>query len=227
MAQPVTARDWRLVGGRLSLDFVNTVVWRGSARRRTGAATPARLRQVEKLIRFDDLLSWAAAAGAVTPAEAGRMRRAASRQPRQAARALAQAIGLREALHRVVSAVVDGRTPGAPDLDVLNRALATARAHERLTATRGRFALTWDEAATLDRPLWPIARDASGLLASARLDRVRRCGGEDCGWFFLDTTRNHSRQWCDMRDCGNLAKVRRFRERARRLARTTSRSART
>ncbi|MGA2590961.1 MAG: CGNR zinc finger domain-containing protein [Bryobacteraceae bacterium] len=36
-----------------------------------------------------------------------------------------------------------------------------------------------------------------------------------CGWMFLDTTRNRSRQWCDMRDCGNRAKVRRFREKRR------------
>jgi len=32
---------------------------------------------------------------------------------------------------------------------------------------------------------------------------------------FLDTSRNGRRHWCDMKDCGNLAKVRRFRQRLR------------
>jgi predicted RNA-binding Zn ribbon-like protein len=30
---------------------------------------------------------------------------------------------------------------------------------------------------------------------------------------FLDTSRNRSRHWCDMKDCGNRAKVSRFRQR--------------
>ncbi|MEW6230587.1 MAG: CGNR zinc finger domain-containing protein [Bacillota bacterium] len=33
--------------------------------------------------------------------------------------------------------------------------------------------------------------------------------------WFLDTTRNHSRRWCSMRDCGNRVKVRRFYNRKR------------
>jgi predicted RNA-binding Zn ribbon-like protein len=42
---------------------------------------------------------------------------------------------------------------------------------------------------------------------------VRECESDTCAWLFLDRTRNHSRRWCDMGDCGNRAKARRFRER--------------
>jgi predicted RNA-binding Zn ribbon-like protein len=45
------------------------------------------------------------------------------------------------------------------------------------------------------------------------LERVRECANHDCGWLFLDLSRNRSRKWCDMSSCGNRAKVRRFRER--------------
>jgi predicted RNA-binding Zn ribbon-like protein len=38
---------------------------------------------------------------------------------------------------------------------------------------------------------------------------VRECSGDTCGWLFVDTSRNHSRRWCDMEDCGNRAKARR------------------
>jgi predicted RNA-binding Zn ribbon-like protein len=63
--------------------------------------------------------------------------------------------------------------------------------------------------------LWPLALSAESVFGSDDVDRLRQCGGTACGWLFLDATRNHSRHWCDMADCGNRAKVRRFRARAR------------
>jgi predicted RNA-binding Zn ribbon-like protein len=60
-----------------------------------------------------------------------------------------------------------------------------------------------------------VSGSAAELLTSTELARVRECGGENCGWMFLDNSRNHSRHWCDMQDCGNRAKVRRFRQRQR------------
>jgi predicted RNA-binding Zn ribbon-like protein len=59
--------------------------------------------------------------------------------------------------------------------------------------------------------IWQIALSVLGLSVSDKLNRVKECPGENCGWLFLDTSKNGSRQWCDMKDCGNLAKVRRYR----------------
>jgi predicted RNA-binding Zn ribbon-like protein len=42
---------------------------------------------------------------------------------------------------------------------------------------------------------------------------VRACGADTCRWLFLDTSRNHTRRWCDMKVCGNRMKARRFHER--------------
>jgi len=39
-----------------------------------------------------------------------------------------------------------------------------------------------------------------------------------CGWLFLDRSRNGSRRWCTMEDCGAHAKARRLTERRRRAA---------
>ena len=72
-----------------------------------------------------------------------------------------------------------------------------------------------DSEAALDRMLWSIAHSGAELLTTGDLSRLRECGGEECGWLFEDTSRNRSRQWCDMQDCGNLAKVRRYRTRLR------------
>jgi predicted RNA-binding Zn ribbon-like protein len=64
--------------------------------------------------------------------------------------------------------------------------------------------------AKLDWILNPLIRSAADLLVSDELKRVKRCGDPACGWLFLDTSRNKSRRWCDMSDCGNRAKASRF-----------------
>ena len=58
--------------------------------------------------------------------------------------------------------------------------------------------------------LWPVVQSAVDLMTSPELDRVGQCADDrGCGWLFVDTTKNRSRRWCDMRDCGNRAKARR------------------
>jgi predicted RNA-binding Zn ribbon-like protein len=66
------------------------------------------------------------------------------------------------------------------------------------------YALAWD-----DDVLAPIAVAAVDLLRSGPLDRISVC--DACPWLFLDTSRNHSRRWCSMEDCGARAKMRRYR----------------
>jgi predicted RNA-binding Zn ribbon-like protein len=62
-----------------------------------------------------------------------------------------------------------------------------------------------------------IVEAALDVLLTADLSRVHRCpvaeGG--CGWLFLDQSRNGSRRWCRMADCGATAKARRLTERRR------------
>ena len=56
----------------------------------------------------------------------------------------------------------------------------------------------------------PIVRAAADLLASSDVALVRACSSPTCQWLFLDTSKNHHRRWCSMKQCGNRAKVRRF-----------------
>jgi predicted RNA-binding Zn ribbon-like protein len=48
-------------------------------------------------------------------------------------------------------------------------------------------------------------------MVSSDLERIRSCAATTCAWLFLDTTKNRTRRWCDMKTCGNREKVRRFR----------------
>ena len=61
--------------------------------------------------------------------------------------------------------------------------------------------------------LWPVALAATELLTTRDHPPLRQCASDACSWLYLDTTRNHSRRWCDMKGCGNKAKVRRYQQR--------------
>lgn len=53
-----------------------------------------------------------------------------------------------------------------------------------------------------------IAVSALSILSDAReMQRVKRCPGVDCGWLFVDETKNARRKWCIMETCGNRAKA--------------------
>jgi predicted RNA-binding Zn ribbon-like protein len=202
----INTRGWKFVGGRLCLDFINTVGGR------VGPATVLR----DKLADYHDLLEWSRLAGIANPAESRNLARLSASHRQHTEATLARAVLLREALYRIFKSAIEGPRPRPTDVDTLSRELQVARAHERLTHTRGAFGWTFEDEPALDRILWPISLSAAELLISSDLSRLRQCEGEECGWMFLDTSRNRSRQWCDMKDCGNRAKVRRFRKRQRR-----------
>lgn len=200
-------KPWKLIAGRPSLDFVNTV----GGRVPDGKGGFSVLR--ENLGDYDDLLRWAGFASLVNDREISRLQKLAAEDPRRAAAVFARAVALREALYHVGAAVAADLSPTAVDISWLDQEWQEARAAQRLAADSGHVGVTWKDDLRLDRLLWPLALDAVDLFTGGRLDRLKQCPGEECGWLFLDTSRNGSRQWCDMRDCGNVAKVRRFRQR--------------
>jgi predicted RNA-binding Zn ribbon-like protein len=188
---------FEFTGGNLCLDFTNTLSGR-------------RARPRERLTSYQDLIAWGRQAGVLTDADAFFLERIAAEHPRDATRMLAEAVTLREALYRILSSVIEGSPPGQDELAFLNAALS--RAMDRLRVARGVSGFGWawaTEEETLDRMLWPVIRSAADLLVSGEAQRVRRCASEACDWLFLDTSRNHSRRWCDMSGCGNRAKARR------------------
>ena len=208
---------WKWISGRLCLDFVNTVGgWVSGDGRRGRDYADTALR--DKLPCYKDLLAWAECAGALTGSKSRQLKLRALSDPSAAASALAAAAELRLALYRIFKAVVESWTPLPVDMEVLRRNLSAARAHQRLLRAGGAFLWGWEDSGLiLERVVWPVALSAAELLTSEDLRMIRQCGGDACGWMFLDTSRNHSRQWCNMRECGNRAKARRFRERARQV----------
>ena len=194
--------------GDLCLDFSNTAEWHASAH------------PLESLSAYADLVSWSRARGLVSAGEASPLLAEAARQPEEAARILAKAIDLRETIYRIFSSLAHDEKPAVTDLEELNAILAQAMGRARVVPLDAGFGWSWSrEEPVLDKMLWPIARSAADLLTSDRIERVGQCADDrGCGWLFIDTSRNCSRQWCSMESCGNRAKAKRHYERSKQKA---------
>jgi predicted RNA-binding Zn ribbon-like protein len=178
--------------GHLALDFANTVSNRGTAS------------AIDRLGSYQDLLAFATQAEVLSDAEAHRLAARARRSPAAAEEVLQRARDLRDALYDLFAALAEDRPPPAAALPELNRAVA------RLEIGRD-WRWTWSCApGGLDDMLGPVTIAAAELLTSAERERIRMCAADTCAWVFLDTSKNRSRRWCDMKQCGNRAKARRF-----------------
>ena len=199
---PRADHDFEFIGGSVALDFANTLGGMHSA--------PTH----EHLIEYADLVAFGRSAGTISPSQGRRLVDEAARQPARATAILRRAISLREAIWRVFDAFAKSARADAADLATIQEEELAAIRHARFEQSGSDVAYQWSDELTLDRPLWDIARAAAELLRSkGDLARVRECGSATCEWLFIDKSRNHSRRWCDMNDCGNRAKVRRFRQR--------------
>jgi predicted RNA-binding Zn ribbon-like protein len=196
------APEFDLSGGRLCLDFANTLEDRPSDAPR------------ELLNSYEDFISWGQQAQIVTDKEAHRLMEEAQRRPEEARQVLEQTLTVREAIYRIFSLVAEDASPEQSDLLILNDTLSKVMTQARIVPEADGFVWGWaTEEGALDRVLWPVVRSAADILTSDELYEVRLCAANDCNWLFLDTSKNQSRRWCNMKSCGNRAKARRHNER--------------
>jgi predicted RNA-binding Zn ribbon-like protein len=180
----------------LCLDFANTLCWRGSD-------PPS-----ETLRTLDDLLAWCTAAGVQDAHAIDRLGSWWRAHPVREAEVFAEAIRLREAIYRILTAAAVSGEPELADLDGLNCALAAAPA--RLKRHDNGYA--WQirqPAPSVAVLLAPVLWSAGDLLTQLGLRRVRQCANDRCLWLFLDDSKSGTRRWCSMSMCGNRAKARR------------------
>lgn len=187
------------IGGHVVLDFMNTV------------GNHLGDHPSDWLATYADLVIWSRNAGLITADEAEALTQRSNRHPEEAVAALVRAAALREALYRLLLCVIRGQTPAEADLAILNQTLAEAPVRTQIIPHDDHY--HWHlpyEVTSLDHILWRLAWSAGDLLTSAQLAQVKVCEGDECGWVFLDTSRNQARRWCSMADCGNRAKANRF-----------------
>jgi predicted RNA-binding Zn ribbon-like protein len=175
----------------LCIDFVNTL-----------------LSGIEKLGTYQDLLLWGTDEGIVTPEITDLLRLAASFRATDAEKVMVDCRRFREAVRGILKP-----EPDADDLEYMSAVLRRYLPHLSLRWIDGKARWVWPDRVELERVLWPVAQSVLTLVTSDRRKRVRAC--VSCNELFIDRSRNNSRRWCDMRDCGNRAKARRFHVRIR------------
>jgi predicted RNA-binding Zn ribbon-like protein len=192
---------YKLVGGRVALDFVNTVSWPGSDRGHDWLDRPA------------NAVRWAVAAELVM-ADDGTAERLATRHERhpvEAARSLGRLHELRADMTAVLRPLAHGERPPAATVERLNAHLGRLCARRRIDPDV--LDWTWGPVDKLDDLHGRLVADAAAIVTQADHSRLGHC--PSCDWLFFDTTRNRSRRWCDMNDCGSRDKALRYYHRRR------------
>lgn len=177
------------ISGDRVLDLVNTVGWRLAPER-----------QYDDLVNYHALLRWGRQMGLLSAEEATHLDTLATREPHDAAREWGRVVTLREAIY---AALMEGEEPR-----VLAEELADAICSSRLE--RAGMVWEWHPQADLGQLRRRITFAAHRLLTDPRVELVRQCGDEQCGWIFLDTSPRRNRRWCVSSDCGNRNRARDF-----------------
>ena len=187
-APGVTGQDgdvkFEFIADRPVLDFLPTLSARGHA-------------DVEHLNAPRDLSDWAVHAGIV------------DRAPSVDQADLRHARNVREAMFRLVEALIEGADPMATDRELVNAAAAAPLPTLRLD-TDG-VHRTGDVVGVLA----VLARDCLELHDSDDRRALRWCADEHCTRPFIDRSRGARRRWCGMRGCGDRAKAAAYRRRRR------------
>jgi predicted RNA-binding Zn ribbon-like protein len=187
------------IGGALCLDFANTASWQ--AERLT----------TEHLNDFRDLIRWCTESSVIGHSTATALLGEAEQNSVRGEAVLTEAKELRETLYRIFIALSRRNAPPCGDLERLNETLAQAPLHFEVRGEEEGFSCERKaDGADFGKLLGPVVWSAAELLASGKIEQIKCCAAETCGWLFLDGTKNHSRRWCDMADCGTRAKSKRY-----------------
>jgi predicted RNA-binding Zn ribbon-like protein len=176
---------FHFVADRPALDFLATIAERGTT-------------DEEKLRRPQDLAAWVGESRLVD----GRVRVSAAQ--------LEHAIALREAMYRLLCALIDGEEPRRADRELINAAARHDGPVPRLAESG-----TVVRRGTLDAVLAVLARDCIELFDGPDGARLHRCADARCTRLFVDRSRGERRRWCGMRGCGDRAKAAAYRRRQR------------
>lgn len=195
-AKKIAHREkFQFVGYYNCLDFVNTEF------------TEQRGRRTDSLRSFADLIDWLGESRLLNRAQ---LQNAPKLWGSGYAmeRIFQDALALRGALLGMAEKLATHRPVPRESLEAINKTIQKRPACLLRARSCGRF----EEMTRLDlhepeQLMVPIAQSASDLLCHGDLALVKRCANPACGTFFYDTSKNHTRRWCNTTSCGNRMRV--------------------
>jgi predicted RNA-binding Zn ribbon-like protein len=189
---PISTPASRLLGGRLSLDFVNATP--------TNAELPW-----ERLIQFLESTS------IVSAGRGAQLLSLPQSDPQAAEALLLKARRLGSALRKVFAAMLRKQRIAGEWIEPLNEILRITEGHDELVAQAGVWKIEFvAREGGLDWLLAAVARSGAEIIVEGARARLRLCANPHCGLFFCDNSRTRRRRWCSMAVCGNRSKVAAF-----------------
>jgi predicted RNA-binding Zn ribbon-like protein len=188
----------RLIGGRLALDFLNSV-------------------SPKTELSWHQLIAFLESAWIVTPERGGELLTLSHSDPQAADSLLRKAQRLAAALRLAFDAVLHRQKVLREWIEPVNEILRITEGHDELVFSNNDWEIQFEASESgLEWLLAAVARSAAEIIAEGPRARVRLCANPRCGLLFYDTSRTRRRRWCSMTVCGNRHKVAAF---ARRHAR--------
>ncbi|GAB3506880.1 hypothetical protein GCM10027341_40660 [Spirosoma knui] len=200
MTKVSTIAEMDLTGGAACLDFVNTALEFDEP--------------VERLHQYNDLLIFTRRLSLLNADTLDALEQLAQKDPEQAERVLLKARQVRQSMLTLFAALAKGKLDEVPasTLKSFNGHINEALIQRGFSRQADKLALDWAHPRTeLAKVVWIFSLSAHELLTTQDQTLVKQCGA--CAWFFLDTTKNHRRKWCDMQSCGTHVKARRYYQR--------------
>lgn len=189
---PSAITNLQLVGGRLALNFVNSI-------HLTESPT------LEEFIRFLQTTD------IVSPERGARLLNLPQTDQRTAETLLSRVKRLEAALRQAFSALARREKISKEWVEPINEILRITEGHDELILENAEWSLEFMAREDgLDWLLAAIARSAAEILVEGPAARVRVCANPGCGLFFSDMSRTRRRRWCSMARCGNRHKVAAF-----------------
>jgi predicted RNA-binding Zn ribbon-like protein len=189
---PLRSQSRALIGGRLSVDFVNEL-------------GPLSHFSWEELLRF--LLI----ANIISSERSSQLLALPQNDSPSAVALLLKARALHAGLHEIFAALFHREAILRESVEPVNEVLRITEGHDELLQQNGAWGLEFvAREGGLDWLLAAVARSAAEIVAEGPSTRLRVCSNPSCGLFFYDTSRTRRRRWCSMARCGNRHKVAAF-----------------
>jgi predicted RNA-binding Zn ribbon-like protein len=185
------------VGGLPCLNFTNT------------AGGHTKIREVERIPTFGDVINWALYAELISPAEAKTLHAVIKTKPKDAPQRVRELQAFRESLHRLVTAIAHKEEPPRPDFTRVRGTISKALSAAELKPGESEFDWSADaDVLGLGTVIARVALSAHHMLSREKPSQLRQC--EICTWLFIDRTKNQKRRFCRQDACGNKSRAERF-----------------
>jgi predicted RNA-binding Zn ribbon-like protein len=195
-----TIETLELDGGALCLNFVNSV--------RNRFEDPL----FEFIVTPEDLLLWSCRTQIFDEDSEERLKNYVLKNQEKAISDLKKILKTRELLYRIFQQFSQKKRPADKDIWLFNKELSLVLRYLKFEIIESlETKVIWsNEPSDLLWTSLPIIKSAYELLISDSKNRIKECS--NCGWLYLDKSKNNSRLWCNMKTCGNTIKIKKYYE---------------